>query len=120
MSNNTPGRLTTDEAEHDEPYQNIKIKAGEHRTVATVWIDDAPLHDFNAEQRANARRLVACWNACEGVDTQTLEQHPAPFSALRAERDELLAALREIEKLPGVSSANLYARRAIAKATGEH
>ena len=35
---------------------------------------------------------------------------------LHALNQELLEALKEIEKLPGMSSANLYARRAIAKA----
>jgi len=43
---------------------------------------------------ANARRLVACWNACDGVTTELLESNPAPFSRLREERDELLAAAR--------------------------
>ena len=44
-------------------------------------------------QAANFRRLAACWNACEGVETNLLEQHPKPFSALRTERDTLLSAL---------------------------
>lgn len=26
-------------------------------------------------QRANARRIVACVNACKGIETETLEQH---------------------------------------------
>lgn len=30
-----------------------------------------------ARQIANMRRLVASWNACQGVDTDTLEEHPA-------------------------------------------
>ena len=40
-----------------------------------------------------ARRLVACWNACDGVPTELLEAYPAPFSQLRAQRDDMLAAL---------------------------
>ncbi len=64
---------------------------------------------------ANARRLVACWNACEGVSTEWLEAQTDPASeelfgksepmdkrlqaamqeaeALKAQRDELLATL---------------------------
>jgi hypothetical protein len=53
---------------------------------------------------ANAERLKACWNACEGIPTEALEQSANVeqsradkfFAAGRAiqERDELLAALR--------------------------
>ena len=42
------------------------------------------------QTRANARRIVACVNACEGVDTELLESRPDPFSELREERDSLL------------------------------
>lgn len=58
MSEHTPGPWTTNHSEHDAPYQDIKIKT-EHRTVATVWIDDAPVHDYNAEQEANAKLIAA-------------------------------------------------------------
>lgn len=47
---------------------------------------------------ADARRLVACWNAFMGVDTKLLEANPAPFSELRAERDELASRVRELTK----------------------
>lgn len=37
---------------------------------------------------ANARRIVACVNACEGIQTQTLEVLPAgKIAALKTERD---------------------------------
>lgn len=57
MSKHTPGPWHTDDEDHGEPYQDIKIKAGEHRTICTVWIDNAPVRDFNAEQRANAQLI---------------------------------------------------------------
>lgn len=66
----------------------------------------------------NARRLAACWNACEGIETDKLEKLPKPFSELlapgflqlwsaytdkkcevedlRAERDALLALVTEL------------------------
>jgi len=30
----------------------------------------------------DARRLAACWNACEGMATEVIEAMPAPFSRL--------------------------------------
>ena len=44
---------------------------------------------------ANARRIVACVNACEGVSTKLLENNP-PIRELAARHNE---ALREIEAL---------------------
>lgn len=54
----TSGPWTTDEAEHDCPYQDISIRAG-RRTICRVWIDDAPVPDYNAEQDANAKLIAA-------------------------------------------------------------
>ena len=53
----------------------------------------------------NARRLAACWNACEGLPTEKLEISPIFDVAMEAkrylasvekQRDELLEALREM------------------------
>lgn len=55
----TPGPWVTDEADHDSPYQNIKIGELRQGTICTVCIDDAPVHDYNAEQRANAAYIAA-------------------------------------------------------------
>jgi len=51
------------------------------------------------ESKANARRLVACWNACEGISTEALEHgHEVVltnriYQALMRDRDELIEAL---------------------------
>jgi hypothetical protein len=87
----TPAPWTTDEEEHDAPYQNIKIKAGAHHTVCTVWIDDAPVRNFNSQQQANARLIAA-----------------AP---------DLLAALQEVAELDNVGAFPCV-HAAIAKAIG--
>lgn len=93
IQKHTPGLWVTDEADHDEPYQDIKIKASKHRTVCTVWIDDSPVREFNAEQKANARLIAA-----------------AP---------ELLEALRKAVERQGFTNEELIeARFIIAKATG--
>ncbi len=54
----------------------------------------------SARQVANFRRLAACWNACDGIDTEKLEKAAgdrAPVFALLMEaagqRDELLKTL---------------------------
>ena len=50
-----------------------------------------------AEAEANARRLAACWNACEGMTTEALEALPGPFNKLLSQEflslvDQLAAA----------------------------
>ena len=49
--------------------------------------------DTKAEE--NSRRLAACWNACEGISTETLQQGNIADRVARLEqqRDALLAAL---------------------------
>ena len=53
--------------------------------------------DTKAEE--NSRRLAACWNACEGISTENLEDNKPiielanDYNAVLKQRDELLAAL---------------------------
>jgi uncharacterized Zn finger protein len=57
---------------------------------------------------ANARRLAACWNACEGLSTESLETESSAVMgwtrtaskliAATTQRDELLAALRATDE----------------------
>jgi len=85
---------------------------------------------------ANARRLVACWNACEvaGLSTEVLEDtanNPdGEAMSYKQECDALLAALRRIaslEPLPELSAAShddvtrlaSVAKAAIAQAEGK-
>ncbi|WP_320153010.1 hypothetical protein [uncultured Tolumonas sp.] len=55
------------------------------------------------ERRANARRIVACVNACEGSTTEDLERlgkdFVAPLINLIDQRDELLTAITEAENI---------------------
>ncbi len=72
----TPGPWSTDEAEHDEPYQDINIRAGS-RPICRVWKDDAPVRDYNAEQDADAKLIAAAPDLLEALEDllQTMEQH---------------------------------------------
>lgn len=56
--NHTPGPWSTDEQDHSEPYQHIRVLGGS-RAIAELWIDDAPVPEYNVEQRANARLIAA-------------------------------------------------------------
>lgn len=49
------------------------------------------------QARANAERMIACWNACEGISTRAMVDTAGIFEAaldLANERDELLAMLK--------------------------
>lgn len=55
---------------------SVVILEGYHDKLGiSHWAGDSRAHRDLGEagQAANARRLVACWNACEGVPTETLE-----------------------------------------------
>ena len=50
---------------------------------------------------ANARRLVACWNACNGLSTTTLEsviegKESIDYVTVKRDRDELIEALHSL------------------------
>lgn len=101
MSNHTP-----------EPWQ----LDDEPDTCTNFYSDDAtgsiiggcPEYKFAKrpidERKANARRIVACVNACAGLDTEDLERNGVIaassdyFSKLKWQRDELLEALEDLYK----------------------
>lgn len=78
----------------------------------------------------DARRLVACWNACEGIDTEDLEAanvsiihklHDDASKRVLAQRDELLEALEDAHlelRDAGKHMAASVASEAIAKVKG--
>lgn len=58
----TPGEWFTNERDHTDPYETIILLGGDapyHKTIAKLWLDDAPVRDYNAQQRANARFIAA-------------------------------------------------------------
>lgn len=76
-----------------EPGYCGELVASSGSTLATFSDEPSP---------EDARRLVACWNACEGIRTEALEHRTHLLKAedtqlamLQAQRDELLAALCE-------------------------
>ena len=122
----TPGRLKMQNPHDGERGFEIALEPGLEQVCQDVT-------------EANARRLVACWNACEGIDTEHLENIDmlgetlagrfAAFHASERElmdtRDELLEALKHIEgvaladewrDLPEIAK---HARAAIQKVEGK-
>lgn len=91
----------------------------------TTWID------CNTE--ANARRIAACWNACEGLDTGLLKNITTLGDTLasrfrmrdkverdlQAQRDELLTALQYAVWAHPELEKNEKLMAMIAKATGQ-
>lgn len=56
-------------------------------------------------QRANFRRLAACWNACEGISTWALETGPRMLQAYQREQDRADKAEREGDELRATLAA---------------
>ena len=135
----TPGRLDvvndTGEwaAEYDAEGTTCSVGlVTESGSMVALAVAYSPNIFADPDPTANARRLVACWNACEGINTLLLEQLRVPLRdlngselALLEQRDELLDALKDlcndIEEAgatPLDRPAYYKARAAIAKAEG--
>lgn len=127
MSEHTPGRLRAEFGDSGSVAFSNEIGAA----VA----EDCPHGDISKVLgRQNIRRLVACWNACDGLPTDLLEDDSIMKieGLIRRERDELLEALKVIIELNVQHAIDQYgdalkaeqmacvrvARAAIAKATG--
>ncbi len=78
------------------------IGAEGHYSIADVWGE----HISGVDHNAAARRIVAAWNACEGLETELLETLPLNFkahamqcAAMREENATLRAAVLEMERM---------------------
>jgi hypothetical protein len=115
----------------DEDSDCITAKSREG--MAEICIVETGFSEpFNSEQVANARRIVACVNACAGIPTDVIENFSATGNLFAKQgkdwlsdvqqRDELLAALKGlvdcISETRGSDANNalFYARDLIAKA----
>ncbi len=92
------------------PDQGITV-IGTRSDVAWVFNPAAGLNDTSrsyAEDEANARRIVACVNACQGLDTGDLEATGLVSAVgyqlldLTKQRDTLLAALDSMMRDTGL------------------
>lgn len=93
----TPGKLAYTESEHEPNRFSIG-------TIGGGWLL-AIQHNgeqMAEAQRENVRRLVACWNACDGIYTEKLEKASGDISPVfallmetSAQRDALLGLHRK-------------------------
>lgn len=105
MSTHTPGRLSLFIGQRGKV---LSICFGDKPNGATPCVVNWPGFESSGlpvrKNEANARRLVAAWNACEGIDTETLEttggaavgwaRTASKLLHATKQRDDLLAALK--------------------------
>jgi len=115
---------------HQQGYNNVFTTSDPENGVGSTIVIATVLASQVAggadEADANARRIVACVNACEGIDTSLLEQLRFPLSVLHrrelellAQRDELLMALQlVVANTSDGEMLNKMARAAIARVEG--
>lgn len=127
----TPWQILPEEV--DKPYIRIRgtVLGGRYKVanVLTTVYEGVPQREAD-ETRANARRIVACVNACQGISTESLERSDV-IASLQGElrrleylRDFLVARLKEADEdfaLEGFDEDGAYRdhiRAAIAEAEG--
>lgn len=98
----TPGRLRLTAANALGLEGNPQ--AGDRLKIHSPWIEDA--WDGDEEADANMRRLAACWNACEGLSTEALENITmvgdtlaSRFNAIEQAEAELISQRYELRAL---------------------
>jgi hypothetical protein len=101
----TQGKLKVGAVSHTGQYAEIDAVSNTAWQGAYPWerlalcYGDEDYPDQGSKiMEANARRLVACWNACEGISTAALEGKADDILeyniTLLHQRDELKAALK--------------------------
>jgi hypothetical protein len=90
-------------------HGNVFITSADDAWLITIGVPATALHI------ANARRIVACVNACAGIDNERLIEFDLHRSnlklvdkimALEQQRDELLAALQDLLSMQDVPDSN--------------
>ena len=91
MSRHTPGPWET---RLDEPYW-LRVFGSDGHAIAKVYLDDAPVEDYNTRQEANARLIAAApelLQALKGVvyiaNRETVEFDAARAAIAKAEGRE--------------------------------
>jgi hypothetical protein len=89
------------------------IRGLDGMAAIAVTLDFGP--NYPKARERNARRIVACVNACAGIPSEVLEaMHTGPaslrpiYERLKEERDQMAAALTEIKSLMGQSVGVAY------------
>lgn len=141
MSKHTPGQLVAVQHYSDSlsitdsrgfeivEVPGMAILLGYQEKLGVLHWADRPGESFREldqeEQAAIVRRIVACWNACDGLTTEAVEftiVRQREMLALKAQRDELLALVKRYRtETPIGHQPHMIAHEAdaaIAKANG--
>lgn len=103
MSAHTPGPwMVLEETDHEPVTLTVVFAPGRETCVAATWHGVSNGQSVD-EAEANAARIVACVNACEGMKDpaaviQSLRDDSLVAATLRARCDELAAALRALAR----------------------
>lgn len=121
MSQHTPGRLSLFTL-----YADPEIRQADAGVLVAVVPPWGVASEQPDARHANARRLVACWNACDGLLTEQVEQIdgllPAKLSyqVMQRQREALLADLEHVvqwfDQITAADVARYRATIATAKA----
>lgn len=93
MSEHTPCLLVVDDQifDNDGAHETVICGTGPeftgHAIAVVIDFKNAP-----GMREANARRLVACWNACDGLSAENLENNNPIKDGLRGLNAQLRAA----------------------------
>lgn len=123
----TPGRLQAGVSKYQGVQSFTAVSEGNEQKIVAMCGLAGALDEL--ESIANACRLAACWNTCEGISTEHLERHGLPdlaqkISDIVAQRDELLEALKALrdsldpDDWMGGLTMHDFIDSAIAKAIG--
>lgn len=95
-SEHTPGEWTAERIDYSKGLDvSFEVTSG-RRVIAGTYMREIKREAYLiAEDEANARRIVACVNACEGIPTEALES-----GAVR----ELLEALADVLRIAKAAS----------------
>ncbi len=72
-------------AEHTKGRLHVRSDKRMIELIAEGSIRIARTESNSPEDQANARRLVTCWNACEGISTELLEEETRLIDAMKTE-----------------------------------
>ncbi len=108
MSLPTPGPWTDDSARHDDPYQELRILGPSGYCICTLWMDDAPVDEWNRVQRANAALIKASPDLLAAMERMV------------AVCEALMPGVRfiAVKDYGELNDAPIAARKAMAKARG--
>lgn len=91
MSEHTPGSITYRENGDANSYA---ILDGNGKWLLSLIHNGEPLLHT---QRENLRRLSACWNACQNIETEVLENHA--LGVIAAEMSQQISEMKALLRM---------------------